>query len=264
MVTPTVAWDEGSPAGSQSRSLGDDRIREMKTQIREVIAVDHEMGSSGQSDTTGYHNKVTFVEQASSPSMVANTIMLFAKEIGGKTELFMDSYDSTDTEMQLTSNGSFVGGMAGEVRMWSGLIANIPVGWLLCDGGSGTPNLVGKFIRGVNSNVTNPGTTGGADTIASVINHTHPAGIANGTTGNESSDHTHYMPLQNLLRADGGGSGNITAYIASTGYLSTYGQTAHHTHSLIDGTVNVSNPSGGVASMDNRPAYYELAYIIMA
>jgi hypothetical protein len=52
----------------------------------------------------------------------------------------------------------------GGIIAWSGTLANIPSGWLLCDGNNNTPNLVGRFLRGVNSAVTNPGTTGGYDT----------------------------------------------------------------------------------------------------
>jgi hypothetical protein len=45
--------------------------------------------------------------------------------------------------------------------MWSGLISNIPAGWLLCDGTKSTPNLTDKFIYGVSSALENPGVTGG-------------------------------------------------------------------------------------------------------
>jgi hypothetical protein len=55
---------------------------------------------------------------------------------------------------------------AGIIVMWGGLIANIPNGWLLCDGQNGTPDLRDRFIKGANGN---PGATGGAAT------HTHDA-----------------------------------------------------------------------------------------
>jgi len=51
---------------------------------------------------------------------------------------------------------------AGGIIIWTGTLANIPSGWLLCDGNNGTPNLVNKFIQGVSTSATNPGTTGGA------------------------------------------------------------------------------------------------------
>ncbi len=51
---------------------------------------------------------------------------------------------------------------SGIIAMWSGLIANIPSGWLICDGTNGTPNLLAKFVEGVATAATNPGATGGA------------------------------------------------------------------------------------------------------
>ena len=51
--------------------------------------------------------------------------------------------------------------------MWSGLIANIPAGWLICDGTFGTPDLRDSFIKGASAD-QDPGGTGGASS------HTHP------------------------------------------------------------------------------------------
>jgi hypothetical protein len=36
----------------------------------------------------------------------------------------------------------------GSIIMWHGTIANIPTGWALCDGTSGTPNLINRFVIG--------------------------------------------------------------------------------------------------------------------
>jgi hypothetical protein len=47
---------------------------------------------------------------------------------------------------------------AGGIIMWSGTIASIPTGWVLCDGASGTPDLTDKFIISVASSAENPGT----------------------------------------------------------------------------------------------------------
>lgn len=55
---------------------------------------------------------------------------------------------------------------SGAIVMWSGLLAAIPTGWLLCDGANGTPDLSDKFIRGLLPG-EEPGATGGANT------HTH-------------------------------------------------------------------------------------------
>lgn len=53
-------------------------------------------------------------------------------------------------------------GPSGLIAMWHGLIANIPSGWVICDGNNSTPNLLAKFIEGVATAATNPGATGGA------------------------------------------------------------------------------------------------------
>lgn len=63
----------------------------------------------------------------------------------------------------------FNGCPAGMIVMWSGTIASIPSGWVICDGNNGTPNLLAKFVKGVATAATNPGATGGSTT------HTHAA-----------------------------------------------------------------------------------------
>jgi hypothetical protein len=37
---------------------------------------------------------------------------------------------------------------SGAIVMWSGTVASIPQGWLLCDGQNGTPDLRDRFIKG--------------------------------------------------------------------------------------------------------------------
>lgn len=53
---------------------------------------------------------------------------------------------------------------SGGIIIWTGTIANIPSGWVICDGNNGTPNLLARFVEGVATAATNPGTTGGAAT----------------------------------------------------------------------------------------------------
>lgn len=52
---------------------------------------------------------------------------------------------------------------AGLIVMWSGLLANIPSGWALCDGTAGTPDLRDRFVRGAAAGA-DPGATGGTAT----------------------------------------------------------------------------------------------------
>lgn len=61
----------------------------------------------------------------------------------------------------------------GVIVMWSGSIASIPSGWLLCDGTAGTPDLRDRFVVGAGTTYT-PGDIGGADSLS--LAHTHSDG----------------------------------------------------------------------------------------
>ncbi len=54
------------------------------------------------------------------------------------------------------------GAPMGIISMWSGTIASIPVGYSLCNGSNGTPDLTDKFIISVASSAENPGLVLGA------------------------------------------------------------------------------------------------------
>jgi len=99
-----------------------------------------------------------------------------------------------------TAPSSFTSGM---ILLWSGSIASIPAGWVLCDGTNSTPNLQGLFVVGAGA--TSPAATGGmglmnpggpfGDNSAGAglgPAHTHVAGggntgLAAGTNANLSS-----------------------------------------------------------------------------
>jgi len=104
MTVPTNSWDETKPAGSRAINLGDDDIREMKTQVREVIAADHNMASSGQSATTGQHNKTTLLVNADDPTEQADAGILYTKDVSAKAELFYKDEDAH--EIQITNAGA--------------------------------------------------------------------------------------------------------------------------------------------------------------
>jgi len=75
---------------------------------------------------------------------------------------------------------------SGVIVMWSGTLASIPSGWYLCDGNNGTPNLVAKFIQGIATSSTNPGSTGGA-TSKTTSGHTHLISFITKHPGTETS-----------------------------------------------------------------------------
>ena len=249
---PTNSWDETKPAGSDAISLGDDAIREMKTQIREILGVDHIFEYTGQAENWGYHRMATFIEQAGNPTAVAGACILFTKEVTGKSELHVIDEDSN--VVQLTSAGDFVGGILKEVKMWSGLLADIPATWALCDGSGTLPNLVAKFIRGVATAVTNPGATGGSDsnTLSSTPSHTH-AMTADG-------DHQHELGVN---ATPGAGTfislGTAYASYESNTVLGIYTYDGTGTEGYIHS--HIVDSKGSSVVFENRPAFYELAFI---
>ena len=65
---------------------------------------------------------------------------------------------------------------SGGIILWSGSIVNIPTGWLLCNGLSGTPDLRDRFVVGAGTTYA-VAATGGAATVAlteaNLAAHTH-------------------------------------------------------------------------------------------
>jgi len=79
---------------------------------------------------------------------------------------------------------------SGTIVMWHGTIANIPTGWVICDGNNSTPNLLDRFVQGVATAATDPGTTGGA---TSKTTGGPSENFATGSSGSQraSQNHTH-------------------------------------------------------------------------
>jgi len=101
---PTVSLDETSPAGSQAISLGDNRIREFKTQVREIMEIDHKYESSGQDADMGKHKQCTFIEAADIGTGAEGLPILGGQTAGGKAELTFT--DEDDNDIQITKAGA--------------------------------------------------------------------------------------------------------------------------------------------------------------
>lgn len=107
---PTTPWDEGTPAGTESLAQGDDRIRELKQQLRELLASDHYLPSAGKASNYGYHTVVRLRKQSSDPAAISNIHQLYQKEVSGQTELFL--MDDQGNTTQLTSAGELDSSLA--------------------------------------------------------------------------------------------------------------------------------------------------------
>lgn len=104
--------------------------------------------------------------------------------------------------------------------------------------------LAGKFVLGTTEGAGNVGTTGGSDDITTVLNHTHPV---------TDPGHTHLT--QRYPTATGSSSG----FTIDTSMSGTLADNTLPTKTATTG-VTTSNPAGGVASIDNRPAFARVIF----
>jgi len=147
--------------------------------------------------------------------------------------------------------------MIGAITAWSGSIASIPVGWALCDGGNGTPDLRDRFVIGVGSSHA-LNSTGGAATVAlstaNLPSHSHAgSGTTNSAGATTHSVLTAFFGNSAFNPYTGAGNTNLNQNTTIT--LSSSGG---HTHSL-SGTIG---NTGSGQPHNNLPPYYALAFIM--
>jgi len=133
------------------------------------------------------------------------------------------------------------------ILVWTGFITAIPLGWKLCDGTLGTPDLREKFVRGVPTAGTNPGGLGGFGTVtintANMSSHLHSG---TGTSHNHQGEWS--------ASATGGGQSNTPLGAGETPV-----QSKPSTNSVK--IVNVVQSQGGGGAHNNMPQFFEVLYI---
>lgn len=167
----------------------------------------------------------------------------------------------------------------GGIIMYDGFVADIPIGWQLCDGTNGTPDLRDRFVIGARqddgesakTNVTGSLTKSGGTKDAIVVAHSH-----NASSGGQSASHTHSGTTSSdgthshsyngaytqvgLGYNTGGGAAQVGAQTTTpngnhTHTMTTGGPSGDHTHAI---TVESTGSSG---TNQNLPPYYALAFI---
>ena len=174
--------------------------------------------------------------------------------------------------VQTALSAAFTTGM---IMMWSGTIATIPTGWVLCNGSNSTPDLRNKFVIGAHSDtagvaystVTGSNTTTGGTKDAIVVTHDHTA-----TSTASGGSHQHFI----ANNSEAGNEGTLTSSNtmvrrgsfgsdynydpASTSSAANIGLTSASDATPTIATTIASNGSSGTNA--NLPPYYALAFIM--
>lgn len=172
-------------------------------------------------------------------------------------------------------------GTAGQCLV-SGGPGNEPT-WGACGGGASLPtgaivlivsgtcptgftqetSLNGKFVLGTVAANADIGTTGGQDTVTTVLNHTHTVNVSDPQHNHTQNAHTHVVTSQTAT------TGSATSYehgvldtsSAEAEVTEVTGSTTATNNAASTGvTATTANPGGGVASIDNRPAFIRVIF----
>ena len=158
---------------------------------------------------------------------------------------------------------------AGVIVAWSGSVASIPSGWVLCNGSNSTPDLRNRFIvgAGTGSNYS-PGNTGGSDSVslttAQMPSHTHSDGTLSASQISLTGDITKISECYNVA---GGATGVFSK--KNTGNSPVTGSASNSPTAGVDFDATHSHPvsgntgsNGSGNSHENRPPYYALCWIM--
>ena len=146
---------------------------------------------------------------------------------------------------------------AGCIVMFHGLLANIPSGFVLCDGANGTPDLRSKFVKGAAAGA-DPGATGGSAT------HSHADHASHTHTYTQVPNHVH--GFTDLRGATTGGATTTRAVTegSDTSSTATGLQTGNPVGGVATGTTNGPSATLTHDTVNSEPPYYAVAFIMKA
>ena len=176
------------------------------------------------------------------------------------TDLTYNPVTNTLNVPNISGNGSGLSGIeafvTGMIILWSGAANAIPSGFVLCNGSNSTPDLRGRFVVGYADNDSDydVGDQGGSKQVtlstSQLPSHSHTASVSDpGHVHSTSFDNKKYFPGGGSTSIGYGGAGGYPADVFSMNSQST------------GITVSNSNTGSG-GSIENRPPYYALCYIM--
>ena len=203
-------------------------------------------GTEIDTELTAVASAISSKADLNSPALTGTPTAPTASAATNTTQL------ATTAFVQTALSAAFSSGM---IMMWSGTIATIPTGWVLCNGSNSTPDLRNKFVIGAHSDtagvaystVTGSNTTSGGSKDAIVVSHTHTA-----TSNVTDPGHTHTPGSISTA--------NINAGTSNGGSVQSPGAIpSAFTGVTVDTTIASTGSSGTNA---NLPPYYALAFIM--
>lgn len=196
-------------------------------------------GTEIDTELTAIASAISSKADLNSPALTGTPTAPTASSVTNTTQV------ATTAFVQTVLPTAFTTGM---IMMWSGTIATIPTGWVLCNGSNSTPDLRNRFVIGAHSDsagvaystVTGSNTQTGGTKDAIVVSHTHSL-----------TDPGHSHGIASTLfngRTDGAQSYN-------PGVNSNVQSSTQTTGITIDST-------GSSGTNQNLPPYYALAFIM--
>ena len=189
----------------------------------------------GSEFDTEFNNLVTAVaSKANTLSPILSGIPTSPTATAGTSTLQIAS----TAFVQTAANSAFP---SGGIIMWSGAVSAIPLGWVLCNGTAGTPNLQNKFVLGAGDTYAVAATGGSANAVA--VNHSHTSSVTD-------PGHLHGIDFQAVAAG------------ASYGSATSGSSAGTQTDSATTGISITVNPLTGEAGTNkNLPPYFALCYI---
>jgi hypothetical protein len=239
----------------------------IKNELADTVTVKNATGTgtavpSGKTmvvfnDGTNVVDVTTYVSSLALGGALSGTTATFSGAISSVSPSFTGtptaptaSVGTNTTQIATTAFALANGVPSGAILMWSGSIATIPSGWLLCNGSSGTPDLRDRFVVGAGNAYAVAATGGSAN--STLPTHSHAA-----TSTVSDPGHTHNSTSNGATNGLGSGAA-LTNWQFNPSGLATASATTNI-------TVSTSiDASGSSAINTNLPPYYALAYIMKA
>ena len=175
-----------------------------------------------------------------------------SRSLGTNSVRFANIYGDT-----LYGDGSNLTGIqgipSGIILLWSGAANAIPSGFVICDGNNSTPDLRDKFLVGAGSTYS-VNDTGGAATATDTVSITGTDTVSISVSGNAAGD------IHSIYSVQGTGFSHAWKLMNVSGSNFSKGRLTIPFSGSGSDTVSITGTD--TVSIDNRPPYYALCYVM--